>query len=210
MSKSAAIRLLLADDHYVVRMGLAAICEQEDDLRIVAQAVDGAEAVELFRQHRPDVVLMDLFMPRLSGVEALRAIRKDSPSARVIMLTTYDADEDIYRALEAGACGYVLKNMPGEELFRAIRQAHVGRKYLPTVVASRLAERLEQPALTAREVEVMRLVVAGESNKEIAEAMKVTEHTAKMHLKNIFAKLGARDRTEAAMLVLRRGIVLLT
>ena len=204
------ITLLIADDHYVVRMGLAAILEQVNGLAVVGQADDGLQAVELHQRHQPNVTLMDLRMPGLDGVQATIAILEQCPQARIVMLTTYDGDEDIQRALHAGACGYLLKTTPGDELIRAIRQVHAGQEYLPAALAKKLADRAAAPNLTPREIEVLTMVVKGLSNKEIADVLGMTEQTAKVHLRNIFEKLGARDRTEAAMLALKRGIVHLT
>lgn len=201
------IRILLVDDHFVVRTGLRAILEDEPDLSVVAEAEDGRQAVELFRVHRPDVTLMDLRMPGLDGVEATRHIREEFPQARVIMLTTYDGDQDINRAVRAGASGYVLKDLTGSELVRAVKAVHEGKTYMPEAVASRLAESLSRPELTPRELEVLKMVVKGLSNKEIADALEMSEHTAKTHLKSILAKFGVRDRTEAATAALQRGFV---
>ena len=204
---SKTIRILLVDDHYVIRMGLAAILGLEPDLRVVAEAEDAAGAVSAFREHRPDVTLMDLRMPGGSGVEATEAIRREFPEARIIVLTTYDMQEDIHRALQAGARGYVLKKASREELVAAIRHVHAGDRYIPPEVAGRLVERAGAEELSAREVEVLRLAARGLSNKGIAEALEFTEHTAKAHMKRILAKLGAADRTEAVTIALRRGIV---
>ena len=201
------IRILLVDDHYVVRTGLRAILEDEPDLSVAAEAENGRQAVELFRVHRPDVTLMDLRMPGLDGVEATRQIREEFPQARVIMLTTYDGDQDIHRAVRAGASGYVLKDLTGSELVRAVKAVHEGKTYMPEGVASRLAESLSRPELTPRELEVLKMVVKGLSNKEIADALEMSEHTAKTHLKSILAKFGVRDRTEAATAALQRGFV---
>ena len=201
------IRILLVDDHFVVRTGLRAILEDEPDLSVVAEAEDGRQAVELFRVHRPDVTLMDLRMPGLDGVEATRQIREEFPQARVIMLTTYDGDQDILRAVRAGASGYVLKDLTGSELVHAVKAVHEGKTYMPEAVASRLAESLSRPELTPRELEVLKMVVKGLSNKEIADALEMSEHTAKTHLKSILAKFGVRDRTEAATAALQRGFV---
>lgn len=200
-------RILLVDDHYVVRMGLRAIIEMEPGLALVGEAENGSIAVELFRRHQPDVVLMDLRMPGMDGIKATCLIRAEFPQARVIMLTTYDGHEDIHRALSAGAQGYVLKNAPGEDLVRAIQTVCAGQRYLPLVVQRRLKERPPCSDLSQRELEVMQLVVKGLSNKELADQLNITEHTAKSHLKNILGKLNVRDRTEAATLALQQGIV---
>ena len=198
---------MLVDDHYVVRMGLRAVLDLQPDMAIVAEAEDGAEAVKLFLQHKPDVVLMDLRMPGISGIEAVERIRKDFPNARILMLTTFDGDEDIYRAMEAGAYGYLLKNAPRSELLAAIRQVHNGKQYLPAGIARSLAERRASEHLTEREVEALELASKGCSNKEIASVLAITEHTAKAHMKHILEKLGVEDRTGAVTLALRRGII---
>ena len=201
------IRVLTADDHPVVRVGVAGMIANEDDMSVVADAGDGAEAVALYGVHRPDVVLMDLRMPRLDGVSAIRAIRAADPDARIVALTTLDGDTDIHRALDAGACGYLVKDMLGTELIRAIRQAAAGRRVIPPAVASRLAEFTPRIDLTAREVEVLRLVAKGLRNKEIARVIGRTEETVKVHVKHVMEKLGVEDRTEAVTLALQRGII---
>ena len=207
MNQPKPIRVLLVDDHSIVRIGLRGVLDLEPDLAVVAEAEDGAQAVDLFREHRPDVTLMDLRMPGMDGIETTRRIHASFPQARILMLTTYDGDHDIQRALEAGALGYVLKNVTGDELVRAVRTVHSGQRYLPQAVAARLAEGLARPELTPREIEVLKFVVKGLSNKEIGDRLQMSEHTAKTHLKSILAKLGARDRTEAATSALQRGIV---
>jgi two-component system, NarL family, response regulator len=201
------IRLMFVDDHYVVRVGLQALLNIEEDMKIVAEAEDGAEAIKLFAIHQPDVVLMDLKMPGLSGIEAAARIRKDFPFARIVMLTTFDGHEDIFRAMEAGASGYLLKNAPRGEFLAAIRKVHKGEQYLPARIASSLAQRGSSEALSEREIEALRLASKGRSNKEIATALEITEHTAKAHMKHILAKLGVEDRTGAVTLALRRGII---
>ncbi len=205
--KGSHIRILLADDHYVVRMGLRAIIEMEPDLRIVGEAEDGTQAIEQFRRHRPEVVLMDLKMPKLDGLQATVLLRKEFPDARILMLSTYDGHEDIHRALAAGAMGYVLKNSSGADLVQAIRAVRAGQRYIPPVVAQRLAQRPPCSDLSERELDVLRLVVKGLSNKELADQLRITEHTAKSHLKSILGKLNVRDRTEAATLAIHQGIV---
>jgi len=201
------IRILVVDDHFVVRIGLAAVLNAEADLRVVAEAGNGFEAIELFRKHHPDVTLMDLLMPGLTGVETTAAICREFPDARIIMMTILDGNEDIYRALQAGARGYVLKKMLGPVLVEAIRTVHAGERYLPAIAVKRLAERSAVEPLTVREEEVLELVVKGLSNKELADVLKITEQTAKVHLKNILRKLDVSDRTEAATSALQRGIV---
>lgn len=198
---------MIVDDHFVVRMGLAAIIGAYPDLVVVAECSNGRQAIDLFRKHRPDVTLMDLRMPGLGGVEATREIRKEFPSSRIIVLTTYDGDEDIYRALQAGARAYLLKDLPGDELVEAIRAVHSGKTRIPPQVASRLAERLPRSELTAREIEVLELIVKGKANKEIGAALSITEGTVKVHVNNILGKLGVSDRTQAATTALQRGII---
>jgi DNA-binding NarL/FixJ family response regulator len=201
------IRVLVADDHPVVRTGLAAVIDQEPDLVLVAQAENGERAVALFREHQPDVVLMDLRMPLMDGVEAIRRITEEFPAARILALTTYEGDADIRRALEAGAQGYLLKDMLLSDVITAIRTVRRGERVIPTAVAARLAEFPERSDLTEREVEVLQLVARGLSNKEAAQAIGRMDETVKIHLKNIFAKLGVADRTEAVTVALARGLI---
>lgn len=201
------IRILIVEDHHVVRQGLAALLKTVPDMTVVAQAADGAEGVRLFREHKPDVTIMDLRLPVLSGVDAITQIRSEFPSARIIVLTTFDGDEDIYRALQAGARGYLLKDMFGEELMEAIRVVHSGRTRIPPAIAERLAERMGGPNLTNRELEVLQAIVAGQSNKEIAFGLGISEATVKTHINNILSKLGVTDRTQATTAALQRGIV---
>src|SRR5579875_358379 len=184
------IRILIVEDHHVVRQGLAALLKTVPDMTVVAQA---AEGVRLFREHKPDVTIMDLRLPVLSGVDAITQIRSEFPSARIIVLTTFDGDEDIYRALQAGARGYLLKDMFGEELMEAIRIVHSGRTRIPPAIAERLAERMGGPNLTNRELEVLQAIVAGKSNKEIAFGLGISEATVKTHINNILSKLGVTD-----------------
>jgi two-component system NarL family response regulator len=201
------IRILIADDHPVVREGLAAMIKRRTDMTVVAEANHGQEAVALFHQHQPDVVLMDLRMPEMDGVEAILTIREQTPEARVIVLTTYDTDEDIYRALRAGAKAYLLKDTPREELLDTIRAVSAGRTRVPSDVAAKLVERVSSEALTAREVDVLRLIVAGHSNREIATLLYISEGTVKTHVNHILMKLGVSDRTQAVTTALRRGLV---
>jgi two-component system NarL family response regulator len=205
--KDSRITVMLVDDHPAFRKGLAALIESEPDLRVVGQTGDGLEALELFRRTKPDIVLMDLRLPGMGGVEATMAIRKQFPEARVIVLTTFDADEDIYRAMESGAKSYLLKDTPDDELAATIRAVHAGEGSLPQRVAERLAERRQRADLSQREMEVLQLLIKGRSNKEIGTALFVTEDTVKAHLKTLFAKLNVRDRTEAAISAIRHGIV---
>jgi two-component system, NarL family, response regulator len=204
---TAHIRVLVADDHPVVRAGLSAVIAQQSDLELVAEAENGARAVALFREQRPDVALMDLRMPLMDGVEAIRAITTEFPDARILALTTYEGDADIRRALEAGASGYLLKDMLLTDVLTAVRTVQRGERVIPIAVAARLEEFLERSELTDREAEVLRLVGRGLSNKEVARAIGRTQETVKIHLKNIFAKLGVADRTEAVTVALARGLI---
>jgi DNA-binding NarL/FixJ family response regulator len=201
------IRVLVADDHPVVRAGLGAVIAEQEDLELVAEADNGANAVDLFREHRPDVALMDLRMPVMDGVEAIRAITTEFPDARILALTTYEGDADIRRALEAGASGYLLKDMLLTEVLTAVRAVHRGERVIPIAVAARLAEFPERTDLTEREAEVLQLVARGLSNKEVARAIGRTDETVKIHLKNAFAKLDVADRTEAVTVALTRGLI---
>jgi DNA-binding NarL/FixJ family response regulator len=202
-----AIRILVADDHPVVRAGTIALIANESDMTVVAEAADGAEAVTLFDSYLPDVALIDLRMPVMDGITAMASIFSAHPEARLLALTTYDGDADIYRALDSGACGYLLKDMLGRELIQSIRVAAAGKRVIPPVVASRLAEFKPRVDLTEREVEVLHLVAKGLRNKEIARVIGRTEGTVKVHLKHLMAKLGVEDRTEAVTLGLQRGII---
>jgi DNA-binding NarL/FixJ family response regulator len=201
------IRVLAVDDHPMVRAGLAAVIGAEPDMELVGEAANGREALELFREHRPDVILMDLRMPAMDGLAATRAILGEFPTARIVVLTTYDGDEDIHRALEAGAKGYLLKDMLRTEVLNAIRAVHRGQRAIPVAVAARLAEYVPRIQLSDRELEVLELVAKGLSNKEIARVIRRAEETVKVHLKNIFEKLGVEDRTEAVTTALQRGII---
>ena len=201
------IRVLVADDHPVVRAGLGAVIAEQDDLELVAEAENGAKAVDLFREHHPDVALMDLRMPVMDGVEAIRAITTEFPDARILALTTYEGDADIRRALEAGASGYLLKDMLLTEVLTAVRAVWRGERVIPIAVAARLAEFPERSDLTEREAEVLQLVARGLSNKEVARAIGRTDETVKIHLKNAFAKLDVADRTEAVTVALTRGLI---
>lgn len=201
------LSLLVVEDHPAFRMGLVAMIEKSSDMRVVGEATNGKEAVERFRELKPDVCLMDLRLPVMGGVEATLAICAEFPAARIVVLTTFDGDEDIYRALNAGAKAYLLKDVTSEQLTEAIRLVHAGQSILPPHVASRLAERLRRPALTDRELEVLQLLVKGRSNKEIAASLSLSEDTIKTHLKTLFAKLGVGDRTQAAIQAVQHGIV---
>lgn len=201
------IRVLTADDHAVMRAGIAAMIANERDITIVGEAANGIEAVSLYALHRPDVVLMDLRMPRMDGLTAIRAIRAGDPNARVLALTTYDGDTDIFRALSAGACAYLVKDVLVGELVSAIRGVAAGHRVIPSFVAGRLAEFTPRLDLTPREVEVLRLVAKGLRNKEIARVIGRADGTVKVHIKNILEKLVVDDRTEAVTLALQRGII---
>jgi DNA-binding NarL/FixJ family response regulator len=204
---STAVRILIVDDHPAVRAGLAAVILAESDLAVVAQAENGDQAVGLYREHQPDVVLMDLRMPVLGGVEAIQRITDEFPDARVLALTTYQGDADVRRALDAGARGYLLKHMLMTEVISAIRAVYAGEWVIPPAVAASLAQHRERTALTARELEVLELVAKGLSNKEMALAIGRTEETVKIHLKSIYAKLKVGHRTEAVRVALSRGLV---
>jgi two-component system NarL family response regulator len=201
------LRVVIADDHPIVREGLQAVIDDQPDMEVVGQAATGTEAVAIALAERPDVVLMDLRMPELNGVEAITTLRGQWPEARVIVLTTYDGDEDIYRALQAGALAYLLKDTPRAELLEAIRAVARGLKRIPPEVATRLVERISAPALTEREVDVLRLMAHGRSNKAIGAELYISEGTVKFHVNNILGKLGAEDRTQAVTVALQRGIL---
>jgi two-component system NarL family response regulator len=207
MKKKNPIRLVVVDDHPAFRMGLTALIESEPDMTVVAESGDGRDAVAIFRREKPDVVLMDLRLPDFSGVEAIIALRKEFPACRVIVVTTYDADEDIYRAIQSGAQSYLLKDMPKETIVQTIRAVHAGEQPLSANVAKRLAKRLRREELNRREIEALHLLVKGRSNKEIAAKLFISEDTVKTHLKNLFHKLDVQDRTEAAITAIRLGIV---
>jgi two-component system NarL family response regulator len=201
------IRVLLAEDHTVVRDGLAAIINQERDMTVVAAAGDGQEAIALWRQTRPDVVLMDLRMPGLSGVNAIYELHAADPDVRIVVLTTFDGDEDIYRAIRAGAKAYLLKDVKREELFHCIREVHAGRFFIPPGVAAKLACRQTSEELTSRELEVLRLLAEGKPNKLIAASLSIAEVTVKSHVRAIFTKLNVLSRTEAIAVATRSGLI---
>ena len=201
------IRVLCVDDHRIVREGIALIITRQPDMEVVGSAADGEEAVAQFKRHRPDVTLMDLQLPAMTGLEAIKAIREDDPDARIIVLTMYQGDEDIHRALSAGATTYLLKDTLSDDLIRFVREVHAGRRPIRPEVKARLDERASQPTLTPREVQVMELVALGKRNKEIAALLGISEETVQVHLKNIFVKLKVSERTAAVNVALRRGIV---
>ena len=202
-----AIKVLAVDDHPLLREGIAAVLNGEQDIELVAEAVNGREAIELFRQHRPDITLMDLQMPDMNGIEAIIAIRTEFPNARFVVLTTYQGDVQAVRALKAGASGYLLKSMLRKDLLDTIRVVHAGRRRIPPEIATELADHIAEDTLTDREIEVLRRVANGNSNKIIGAQLNVSEATIKGHLKSILAKLGANDRTHAVTIAIRRGFI---
>ncbi len=201
------IRILVAEDHLVARVGVSTIVNMQPDMTVVAEASNGAQAVEMFRQHRPEIALLDLRMPVMTGTEAAIAIRKEFPHARMIALTTYGGDEDIRRALAAGVQSYLTKDVLHDELLKAIRAVHAGQMYLPAGVAASLAAQIPRADLSAREIQVLELIVRGLANKQIAYSLSIAEHTVKNHVKNILSKLGVQDRTQAATAAIQRGII---
>jgi DNA-binding NarL/FixJ family response regulator len=201
------IRVLTVDDHSLLREGVATLLAAQPDMKLVAEAANGREAIEQYRVHRPDVTLMDLQMPDMNGVDAMIAICGEFPGARIIVLTTYTGDVQVLRALKAGARGYLLKNLLRKELLETIRQVHAGQKRIPPDVAAGLAEHAADETLSAREIQVLRLISGGNANKEIGAQLSITEETVKGHIKNILAKLGAHDRTHAVTIGLKRGII---
>lgn len=205
--KATLIRVLIADDHPVVREGLASIINRRPDMKVIGEAGNGAEALQLFTLHHPDITLVDLRMPGMDGVDTISAIRQLSPSARLILLTTYDGDENIYRGLRAGAMAYLTKDASRDELLSCIRTVHSGITCFHPAIAAKLARRVGRADLSRRELEVLRLLVIGKSNKEIGVALNVCEGTVKIHVNHIFKKLGATGRTEATTLALKRGVV---
>ncbi|PSB49548.1 DNA-binding response regulator [Cyanosarcina cf. burmensis CCALA 770] len=206
---SQAIQALIADDHAIFRQGLATIISRDSDMKVVAQAENGQQAIDLFWEHQPDVTLMDLRMPEVEGVAAIGAICAIAKSARIIVLTTYDSDEDIYRGLQAGAKGYLLKETEPDELLNAIRTVHRGQKYIPLDVGAKLVQRLSNPELSERELAVLRSLAQGMSNAEIAAALSIGEGTVKSHVNRILNKLDVSDRTQAVIVAVKRGIVCL-
>jgi DNA-binding NarL/FixJ family response regulator len=207
MNAQAQIRVFSVDDHPLLREGIAALVNNQPDMELVAQASTGGEAIQLFSLHLPDVTLLDLRLPDMSGIDTLIAIRTKYPNARVIMLTTFEGDVEIQRALQAGAFGYLLKNMRPSDLLDVIRQVHAGKKRIPAEVAAHLAEHMGEELLTEREVEVLQQVAAGNRNRDIAEKLFISEETVKVHVKHLMEKLGATDRTQAVAIGIRRGII---
>jgi DNA-binding NarL/FixJ family response regulator len=207
MDSQRKIRVFSVDDHPLLREGIAAIINSQSDMIMVAQASTGREAIQRFREHRPDVTLMDLRLPDLSGIDTLSAILAEFPDARIMMLTTFEGDVEVQRSLAAGARGYLLKNMPPKDLVDAVRQVHAGRKRIPQEVAAQLAEHIADEHLTEREVDVLQHVAGGNRNRDIAEQLSISEETVKVHVKHIMEKLGATDRTAAVAIAVRRGII---
>lgn len=201
------IQVLIVDDHYLIRIGLANSLNVENDMVCIAEARTGAEAIELYRKHQPDIVLMDLRLPDMNGIETTVKLRSEFPNAIVIMISTFDGEEDIFRSLQAGARSYVPKDISRDELLQTIRDAHNGKHSLPAPIAGRLAQRMQRRELTDREHEVLRLVVDGQTNKQIAVTLQITEVTVKLHVSSILTKLGAHDRTQASTMAIQRGIV---
>ena len=207
MTEMAQIRILSVDDHPLLREGIAAVINSQSDMQLVADAANAQDAILQFRKNRPDVTLMDLRLPDMNGVDTTIAIRKEFPSARIILLTTFEGDVEIQRALEAGARGYLLKSTPPKELLEVIREVHAGKKRIPSQIAAQLAEHLSDEDLTTREVEVLRQIAEGNRNRDIGEKLFITEETVKVHVKHIMEKLGASDRTQAVAIAIRRGII---
>ena len=207
MNEQRRIRVFSVDDHPLLREGIAAIINNQPDMQVIGQAANGKDAVQEFKKHQPDVTLMDLRLPDMSGIDAMIAIRAEFPEARIILLTTFEGDVEIKRALEAGARGYLLKSMPPKELVEVIRQVHAGKKRIPPQLAAQLAEHMSDEALTTREIEVLRQIGGGNRNRDIAERLFISEETVKVHIKHIMEKLGASDRTQAVAIGIRRGII---
>ena len=207
MNEQPRIRVFSVDDHPLLREGIAAIINNQQDMQVIGQAANGKDAVQEFKKHQPDVTLMDLRLPDMSGIDAMIAIRAEFPDARIILLTTFEGDVEIKRALEAGARGYLLKSMPPKELVEVIRQVHAGKKRIPPQLAAQLAEHMSDEALTTREIEVLGQIAGGNRNRDIAEQLFISEETVKVHIKHIMEKLGASDRTQAVAIGIRRGII---
>jgi two-component system, NarL family, response regulator len=210
MTQSKQIRTLIADDHFLVRLGLIQVINEQEDMTVVGEAANGHQAIELYRQHLPDVTLMDVRMPGLDGVEATISLCNEHKNARIIILTTYDGDQDIYRALQGGASAYLLKDQPRQVMLETIRNVHLGTYKLPKDLAERLAGRRMRDELTPREMEILKLIVKGLTNKEISNELSITEGTVKIHINSILSKLDVNDRTQAATTAIKRGIVKLS
>jgi DNA-binding NarL/FixJ family response regulator len=207
VNDEARIRVLSIDDHPLVREGLAALIDDQADMRVVGQGSTGHDAIQRFREHQPDIVLMDVRLPDMSGIDAMIMIRSEFPEARIIMVTSSEGDVEMQRALAGGARGYMLKSMPPTELLEAIRTVHVGKKAIPSEIAARLANHMSDEALTAREIEILQEVAEGNRNRDIAEKLFISEGTVKVHIQHIMEKLGANDRTQAITIAVRRGII---
>ncbi len=206
MNSGTFIDVLICDDHPIMQIGIAAIIQSQPDMRVIAQAGTAQEAIRMFQKHHPDITLMDLRLPDTSGAEAIRAIRRSAPAARIIVLTTYEGDEDIHQALEAGAMGYLIKGMPHEVLVDAVRKVHAGRRFLPRPITLALASRMPDGELSAREKQVLSLLVKGKSNHEIADELDIKEATVKSHVSAILMRLNVTDRTQAVVTALQRGL----
>jgi DNA-binding NarL/FixJ family response regulator len=206
-SNPSLIRILAVDDHPLLREGIAALIKTDPDMELVAEACDGEDAIKKFRLHHPDVILMDVQMPKLNGIQAISRIRKESPNAKIIVLSTYSGDVQVLKAIEAGARGYILKAHVPRELLEAIRSVHAGHKRIPPEVAAELAEHAAEDELSSREIDVLRLIAAGNANKQIADKLAIEETTVKSHIRSILSKLGANDRTHAVTIGLQRGII---
>ena len=207
MSQQHVIKILTVDDHHLIREGIATVIGSQTDMKLIAHASSGIDAIQLYRQHRPDITLMDFRLPGMSGIDATTEICTEFPDARIIILTTFDGDVEVQRALEAGARGYLLKSLPADELIKAIREVHAGKKRIQMELAVQMAEHMGDDRVTAREIQVLECVAAGRHNREIGERLFISEETVKVHLKRIMSKLGARDRTHAVTIANRRGVV---
>ena len=201
------IKIMVVDDHMLIRMGLVTASKVERDLTVVAEAEDGEAALEGWRKHRPDVTVMDLRLPGMDGIATIKALRQEFAGAKILVLSTYGSEEDIYRAVQAGAAGYLLKDMPLKQIVEAIRTIHSGQNYFPAEISSRIANRLNRPVLTARELDVLQMVAKGRSNREIGDDLGIVEGTVKAHITNIFAKLHAVDRTQAVTNAMKQGVL---